>query len=169
MNYRLISLCAMLFAATTLLSAQNKVTMTGKCGKADTEQTVPAADMQGHNYGISSGKCTAEGKFGTANAKEGAYAENQDIRGNVMKNWGTYAVTMDDGDKIFFDYQGTDTMKDNKFAGGNNRWTISGGTGKMKGAKGTGQCKLTPAGSDNLTYTCNGMYGMAGAGAPAKQ
>jgi hypothetical protein len=163
MNYRSISICATLFVATTLLSAQNKLTMTGKCGKADTDQSVPAADMPGHNYAISAGKCTAEGKVGSANAKEGAYAENQDIRGNVMKNWGTYAVTLDDGDKIFMDYQGTDTMKGNQLASGNNRWTITGGTGKMKGAKGVGQCKLAPAGSTDITYTCNGTYGMPGA------
>jgi hypothetical protein len=74
-----------------------------------------------------------------------------------MKNWGVYTVTLDDGDKIFFDYQGVNSMKDGVLAGGSNRWQITGGTGKLKAIKGTGTCKLT-GNNDSLSYTCTGTY-----------
>jgi hypothetical protein len=84
-----------------------------------------------------------------------------------MKNWGVFVETFDSGDKVFYNYQGTGTMKDGTFQAGTNKYQISGGTGKMKGIKGSGTCKLTGGADGGLDYSCEGEYTLAGA-APAK-
>jgi len=57
--------------------------------------------------------------------------------------------------------------KDGVFQTGTNKYQIAGGTGKMKGIKGAGVCKLTGAADGSLDYSCSGEYTLAGA-APAK-
>jgi hypothetical protein len=46
---------------------------------------------------------------------------------------------------------------------GQNKWQITGGTGKMKGIKGSGTCKHTPEQGGYLDYACTGEYTLAGA------
>jgi hypothetical protein len=58
-------------------------------------------------------------------------------------------------------------MKDGALVTGGNKYQITGGTGKMKGIKGTGGCKLAGTAAGGLTYACNGQYTFAAA-APAK-
>jgi hypothetical protein len=71
------------------------------------------------------------------------------------------------GDKIFYNYQATGTMKDNAFQAEENKYQITGGTGKMKGIKGAGTCKTTGTADGGLEYTCTGEYTLAGT-APVK-
>jgi hypothetical protein len=149
--------------AATMGTAQTKTTMTGQCGKPDVQQSVPAGDQQGHMYMISQGKCTVTGSINGAVAKQGMYSEEIDSNGTQMKNQGTYVVTFDSGDKAYYKYQGTSTMKDGAYQAGTNKYEIVGGTGKMQGLRGSGGCKLTGTGGDNLDYSCTGTYsiGMA--------
>jgi len=54
------------------------------------------------------------------------------------------------------------------FQAGENKYQITGGTGKMKGIKRSGTCKTTGTADGGLEYTCTGGYTLAGT-APAKQ
>jgi hypothetical protein len=160
-------ICAVFAVAVAMASAQTKTTMSGKCAKPDVEQSVPAGDQAGHAFMIAQGKCTADGKIGGAMGKEGVFSEHAEATGTHAKNWGVYVETFDNGDKVFYNYQGTQTMKDNMLQTGTNKYQIAGGTGKMKGIKGSGGCKLTGASDGSVDYTCTSEYTLAG-GAMAK-
>jgi hypothetical protein len=168
MNYRVVCACAIVALAVVTASAQTKSTLSGKCNKPDVQQSVPAGDQQGHALTLAQGKCTAMGDVGGAAGKEGTYSEHGDVTTTRMKNSGVFVETFDSGDKVFYNYQTTGTMKDGAFQAGTNKYRISGGTGKMKGIKGSGTCKLTGASDGGTDYSCEGEYTLGGA-APMKQ
>jgi hypothetical protein len=162
MRYKILCTCAMFALAVTVASAQTKHTFSGKCAKADNPQSIPAGDQDGHVFMVQQGKCTTDkGEIGGAKSKDGVYSEHNEVTGNHLKAWGLYAETYDSGDKIFYSYQGSSTTKDGALVNGSNTWRITGGTGKMKGIKGTGGCKLTPGEGGGLNYTCSGEYTLA--------
>jgi hypothetical protein len=172
MRFRSLCVCAIVALAVAMASAQTKTSMTGKCGKPDVEQSVPAGDQPGHAFMISQGKCTADGKIGGAMGKGGVFSEHAEVTATHLKNWGIFVETFDSGDKVIYNYQGTGTMKDGAFQTGANKYQIAGGTGKMKGIKGSGGCKLTGNPNGGLDYSCTSEYTLAGAAkaepAPAK-
>jgi len=169
MNYRFVCVCAIVALAVAMASAQTKNTFSGKCSKPDVQQSIPVPDQPGHAFMLAQGKCTtSKGEIGGAMSKEGAFSEHGEAMGTRMKNSGVYVETYDSGDKVYYTYQTTGTAKDGAFQGGSNKYQITGGTGKMKGIKGSGGCKLTPTADGGLDYACSGEYTLAGA-APAKQ
>ena len=172
MKLRTLCVCAIVALAVAMASAQTKTSMTGKCGKPDVEQSISAGDQPGHAFMISQGKCTADGKIGGAMGKDGVFSEHGEAMGTHVKNSGVYVETLDSGDKVFYNYQGTQTMKDNMLQTGTNKYQIAGGTGKMKGVKGSGGCKLTGGADGSVDYICSGEYTLTGAAmakpAPAK-
>ncbi len=167
MNYRTVCVCAVIALAVAMASAQTKTTMSGKCDKADVEQSIPAGDHPGHVFTLAQGKCSATGDVAGAMGKEGTFSEHADATATHMRNAGVFTETFDNGDKIYYNYQGTGTMKDGGFQG-TNKYQIAGGTGKMKGIKGSGTCKLTGNQDGSTDYECTGEYTTAAA-APAKQ
>jgi hypothetical protein len=54
---------------------------------------------------------------------------------------------------MFYSYQTTATSKDGAVQTGQNKYQITGGTGKMKGIKGSGACKLTGNADGGLDYS----------------
>jgi hypothetical protein len=167
MKTRILCVCAFVALVAVLASAQTKTTMTGKCGKPDVQQSVPAGDQMGHAFVLSQGKCSVTGKINGVTPKDGVFAEHGEATATHLKNWGVYTVTLDSGDKIFYDYQGTGTTKDGNFQTGTNKYQVASATGKMKGIKGSGSCKLTGNSDGTLDYSCTGEYTLAG-GAMAK-
>jgi hypothetical protein len=164
MRYKVLCTCALLAVAVAAVSAQTKFTFSGKCGKAENVQSIPAGDKDGHVFMVQQGKCTTdEGEIGGAKSKEGVFSEHDEVMGNHLKAWGVYVETYDSGDKIFYAYQGAATMKDGALTSGGNTWRMTGGTGKMMGIKGTGGCKLTPGEGGGLNFTCTGEYTSAAA------
>lgn len=163
MRYKLLCTSLVLALAASGL-AQTKHTFSGKCGKPDSPQTMPAGDKDGHMFVLQSGKCTTDkGEVGGVKSKEGTYTEHGDVMGDHSKVSGMYVETYDNGDKVFYSYQGASTMKDGALASGSNTWHITGGTGKMAGIKGTGGCKLTPGEGGGLNYACTGEHTLAAA------
>jgi len=156
-------MCALLAVSVSFASAQTKHSFSGKCGKPE-PQSVPAGDKDGHAFVVQQGKCqTDKGEIGGAKSKEGAFAEHGEVMGNHTKVAGVYVDTYDNGDKIFYSYQGAATSKDGALVSGSNTWRMTGGTGKMTGIKGTGACKLTPGEGGGLNYACNGEYTLTAA------
>jgi hypothetical protein len=168
MKYRILCGCAVFAFALSITSAQTKTSLSGKCGKPDVQQSIPAGDVDGHTFSLAQAKCTARGDVNGAAPKDGVYAEHRDSTAKHAKGWGVYVETFDSGDKVFYDYQTNVTMKDDGTASGTNKYQITGGTGKMKGIKGSGTCKLTGATDGGTGYDCTGEYTIA-AVAPAKK
>jgi len=167
MKYKLLCGCA-LFVLAVATPAQTKNTFTGKCGKPDVVQTIPAGDKDGHAFMLQQGKCaTTTGEIGGVKSKEGVFAEHNEASGPHVKGWGMYVETFENGDKAYYSYQTTGTTKDGAFASGGNKYQITGGTGKLKGIKGSGSCKLTGNSDGGLDYECTGEYTIAAA--PAKK
>lgn len=156
--------CAIFVLAVATTSAQTKTTFSGNCAKPDVQQSIPAGDQEGHIFVLAQGKCVTKGEVGGAHSKEGMYSEHQEISGNHAKAWGVYVETFDSSDKIFYTYQATGTMKDGAFQGGN-KYQVIGGTGKMKGIKGSGTCKNTGRADGGSDYACTGDFTLAGAAA----
>jgi len=167
MNYRVVCVCAIVALAVAMASAQTKTDLSGKCSKPDVQQSVPAGDQPGHALTLAQGKCSAMGDVGGAAGKEGTFSEHGDATATRVKTWGVFVETFDSGDKVFYTYQTTGTMKDGAYQSGTNKYQITGGTGKMKGIKGSGTCKLTGAADGGTDYSCTGEYTLAGA-APSK-
>jgi len=151
------------FAAAMSL-AQTSTATSGKCGKPDVQQSIPAGDHEGHVFALAQGKCATKGEVGGAQSKEGMFSEHQDISGNHVRAWGVYVETFDGGDKVFYTYQASGTLKDGAFSGGN-KYQVTGGTGKLKGIKGLGTCKNTGTADGGSEYSCTGEYTLAGAAA----
>jgi hypothetical protein len=166
MKFKILCSCLLFALAVAVAPAQTKFTSSGKCGKPDVEQTIPAGDKDGHAFKLAQGKCVTKGEIGGASSKEGGYSEHQDAAGNLTRVWGVYVETFDSGDKVFYTYQGSVTAKNGEVQSGQNKWQISGGTGKMKGIKGSGSCKHTPDAGGYLDYACTGEYTLAGAAPP---
>jgi hypothetical protein len=152
--------------AVAIAPAQTKPATSGKCSKPDVQQNIPAGDQPGHAFALAQGKCVTKGEVGGATSKEGAFSEHQEISGNRVKVWGVFVETFDSSDKVFYTYQATGTLKDGAFTGGN-KYQVTGGTGKLKGIKGSGTCKNTGSADGGSDYSCTGGYTLAGA-APAK-
>jgi len=166
MNNPMLCACAVVLAALSVASAQTKTTMSGKCGKAAFQQSIPVGDELGHAYSVAQGKCSAMQELNGMSAKEGSYSEHADVTTTQMKNWGVYIESFDNGDKILYSYQGMGSMKDGAFDAGTNKYQIISGTGKLSGIKGSGTCKLTGNSDGGLDYSCTGTYSLGEA--PAK-
>ena len=167
MKYKFLCVCALFAMAAAAAPAQTKHSFSGKCAKPDVVQTIPAGDKDGHSFMLQQGKCDSTGEVAGAKSKQGTFSEHDEANGTQLKGWGTYVETFDSGDKIFYAYQTTGTTKDGAFSGGSNKYQITGGTGKMKGIKGSGACKLTGSAGGGLDYACTGEYTIAAA-APVK-
>lgn len=167
MKYKLVCACALFAFAGAAAPAQVKSSISGKCGKPDVVQSIPAGDKDGHMFLLQQGKCVSMGEVGGAKSKEGTFSEHNEATGTHMKGWGVFVETYDSGDKIFYAYQTSATTKDGTFVSGGNKYQISGGTGKMKGIKGSGTCTLTGNAGGGLDYACTGEYTLPAA-APAK-
>src|SRR5437588_1855404 len=163
MRYKLLCTCVLLAFAVMAVSAQTKQSLSGKCGKAENAQSVPAGDKDGHMFIVEQGKCTSTaGEVGGAKSKDGAFSEHGEATPTHIKVWGVFTETYDSGDKIFYNYQNTAMTKDGSVVSGEGKYQISGGTGKMKGIKGMGTCALK-GNESGLDYTCTGEYTLAAA------
>ena len=162
MKLRILCVSALTVLTIVTASAQTKTTMSGKCSKANVQQSIPAGDQQGHVFTLAQGKCTVTGDVAGAAGKEGAYSSHAEMTPTHLKEWGVYTVTFENGDKIYYNYQGVGTMKDGALQGETNKYQIAGGTGKMKGLKGSGGCKLTPTSDGGVDYSCTGDYSSGG-------
>ena len=161
MRIKTFFLCLIVFALATAASAQTKISGTQQCAKPDQEHSFQVGDRPNHSFVISQFKCTWTKPFEIAGIqdKEGIDTDFAEIRGNTSRGRGCEVDTMANGDKIYFRYEGMLTLKDGVPQSGEPKWTFVGGTGKLKGLKGTGSCKLASAAPDgSTTWDCEGEY-----------
>ncbi len=153
---RLLLFATCLAACTTIAMAQTKLETKWHCDKPSAEQSYDVGDAAGHSYAIVQGACQATSS--TSGEKSGAYTEFQERWKSSFANRGRFTVTMDNGDKTYYTYEGSG-KPEQKMA--SNKYKIVNGTGKQKGAKGTGGCagKLNDDGSSD--WDCSGTLSAA--------
>ena len=152
-------LCTIALAAS-IAAAQTKVSGTAQCpGKPGESHAIDVGDHPGHAYTIAKGECTWTKPLEIAGLKTtgDSAADFMEVDGNRAREHSSRVDTVDNGDKLYIRTQGTDTMKDEKLAGGQGTWSFAGGTGKLKGIAGKGTYKCEPA-SDNVNCDIEGEY-----------
>jgi hypothetical protein len=138
-----------------------KMSGTTVCSPATAQHVLPVEGQPGHSYAVSQVKCTwtKPWQIGGVASKEGVGTGVDDIRENRSQASGTYVDTMANGDKAYYKYEFSATMKDGKpetISG--HKWELLGGTGKMKAVKGKGTCNVTPQDDGAVVYECQGEY-----------
>ncbi len=170
MKCRILMAVFLVFVLAASSSAQTKMSGAGTCGKADVEHSIPVTDSPGQTFAISQGKCTwskpweIEGQATTGGTNT-VFAHTS---GNTVHQSEVYVDTFANGDKVFYSYNQTATLKNNVPQPTKGKWTITSGTGKFKGIKGSGTCSITPAADGSVKFECEGEYSMP-AVKPAKK
>ena len=148
-----VAICVPLLAS--LAMAQSKLETKWHCAKPTAQQKYDVGDAADHAYAIMQGPCNAT----TSNSgeKTGAFTEFQEIWKASFTNHGRFNVTMDDGDKTYYTYEGTGNPGKKTAS---NKWKIVSGTGKHKGTKGSGTCSATLLDDGGSDWVCTGTFSM---------
>lgn len=150
----------LLFLAAPSAGAQTKTSGTANCAKPDAQHALPVGDRAGHSFSIVQFKCTWSKPLTIQGLrdKDGAGTQFDEISGNTSRFHGYYVDSMDNGDKGYYRYQGTAKLKDGVLVSAEDKWTLVGGTGKLKGLKGNGTCKGKWSPDGSVTWDCEGAF-----------
>ena len=160
MRSKIVLAFLFVLALAPVAGAQTKMSGTAQCGKAEKQHAIEVGDRPDHSFMISQAKCTWTKPWeieGIQN-KEGVYTSFDDVTGNSSRYRGYYVDTMANGDKAYYRAQGTATLKDGVIETAEEKWTLVGGTGKLKGVKGQGSCKGKGNPDGSVTWQCEGEY-----------
>jgi hypothetical protein len=161
MRLKTILTFLIVFALATAAGAQTKISGTAQCAKPDPVYTVPVGDRANHSFVIDQVKCTWTKAFEMAGIqnKEGVSTDFYENSGNASRYRSYFVDTMANGDKAFYRIEGTATLKDGVPQTADEKWTLVGGTGKLKGIKGKGTNKLKAMAADGTsTWDSEGEY-----------
>ena len=152
----------LLFVACSLLvfgsitMAQSKVDTKWQCPIEPVSHTFDVGDVPDHSYVILQRTCTAV-------ASDSGYAEKTGVATEFREIWkasanfhGRFNVAMDNGDKVYYTYEGsasTDITKPVSWKG-----KILSGTGKYKGIKGSVTCSGKSNADSSFDAECTGTY-----------
>ena len=150
----LIAFCVLLFG--TMMMGQT-IDTKWHCNKPAENPMLKVGDVPDHNYALAQGTCDATS--GGAGEKSGAYTEFQDVWKASFTNHGRFNVTMDDGGMVYYTYEYSGKSDDKNLA---NKWKIVSGSGKHKGAKGSGTCSGKRNDDGSSDWECTGTIAMAG-------
>lgn len=144
-----VATCLLMFASVA--TAQTQTETKWHCPKSTAVQKYDVGDPGGHAYAVQQGSCSVTSS--TAGEKSGAYTESQEWTKTSLVNHGRMIVTMEDGDKTYFTYDGNGDATKKSAA---NKFKIVGGTGKHKTAKGGGSCTGTMNDDGSSDWSCTG-------------
>ena len=154
---RRIPLFALALCVAGSVAGAQAVNVTWKCTPQGAPTALQVGDAAGHAYVLDQQNCTAlKGSIGGVKQKEGMATEFAEATGDNAKGHGIFVETLSSGDKIHYTYIFTGVSKDGKPVSGADKWTAVGGTGKFKGATGSGTCKGTGSPDGSTTYECTG-------------
>jgi hypothetical protein len=139
--------------------AAGKVDTQWKCTPPNPMNAIPIGDAPDHAYVIQQSKCTAaKGEIAGVKNKDGVATEFMEGKGDTGSGHGIFIETFASGDKITYTYTFSGVSKNHMLVSGSDKWTMTEGTGKFKGIKGSGTCaaKGNPDGSG--VYDCMGTY-----------
>lgn len=162
--------CLGLLAAAGV-SGQTKTSGTLKCNKPEPRYNIEVGDRPGHMLVLEKQTCTwAEALgIGSDKAKDGQSVATLDVTATRASGSGSHVTTMESGDKLFAAYRYTTPLKDGKSGEAHGTWSYTGGTGKLKGIKGSGTFKTTFAEDGSTTTEVEGQYELAQAAGAVKK
>lgn len=159
--HKLMFIVFSLCLSASVAMAQGKVDSQWSCGKPAVGHSIDVGDQPGHAYAINQSNCTAaKGEIEGAKEKEGISTEFDDVKGNALRFHGVFIDTLANGDKVFVTYAGTGTPEKGQMQT-TSKWSITSGTGKLKGVKGEGTCKGKSNPDGSSTFECAGDYTLA--------
>ena len=158
----LMATCLAVSPTAAQAPASGKSATTWKCTAPSPANALPVGDAPNHMYVIEQVKCTAtKGEIAGVKQTEGTATEFVDVTGDTSKGHGVFVETLANGDKGFYSYTFTGTSKDKVMVSGSNNWTLTGGTGMLKGAKASGTCAAKGSPDGGMTFDCTGTYTLA--------
>jgi hypothetical protein len=155
---KLLLVALALLVSGSVAMAQSKIDTKWHCSKATTEHKLDVGDAPDHIYWIGQGTCDATASAGDLKEKNGQFTEFHDAWKASFKFHGYYNATMDTGDKVNYTYEGSGSPDPAKPIA--NKWKIVGGTGKLKGIKGSGACAGKQNADGSADLECTGTYSM---------
>lgn len=148
-------------SVASVAGAQTKISGVAVCAPVNPTYMIRVGDVPGHAYGLAQGTCKWTTPWEIAGVKNvaGVGTQIEEINGDSRKVWGTFVDTMANDDRAHYRVEMTVVTRADGAYVMNHKWELVGGTGKLRGIKGSGTCKGTPAGSDGSTrYDCEGQY-----------
>lgn len=155
---KLLLVALVLLVSVSVGMAQGKVDTKWHCSKPTAEHKLDVGDAPDHSYSIAQGICNATSSDSGFKEKTGAYTEFQEAWKASFNNHGRFNVTMENGDKVYYTYEGSAPTDIAKPA--SNKWKILSGTGKSKGTKGSGTCSGTRTADGDSDWECTGTVSM---------
>jgi hypothetical protein len=167
MKIRIMTIAGLVFAMASAAGAQTKFTGTVQCAKPDPNYTVDAGDHPGHSFTLVKESCKwTDTLINGMKITDDTGAATGEATSTKMTSTGTRIVTMENGDKFFASVHDSSPVKDGQPTDIEGVFTITGGTGKLKGIKGHGTYKVTPAADGSASVAVTGEYTMPAATAP---
>jgi hypothetical protein len=168
MKIRIMTVAGLAFMLASAVGAQTKFSGTVQCSKADPNYTVDVGDHPGHSFNLSKGSCKwgADTQINGMKITDDTGVETGESTATKATTIGTRVVTMENGDKFFATVHDSSPVKDGKPTNIEGMFTITGGTGKMKGIKGHGTYKVSPAADGTASVTVEGEYTMPAPAVP---
>ncbi|MGA8764784.1 MAG: hypothetical protein WB562_18085 [Candidatus Sulfotelmatobacter sp.] len=155
---KLVLIGLVLLVSGSVAMAQKKIDTKWHCPKAETVHQLDVGDAPDHIYWIGQGSCTATSSEGDLKEKNGQFTEFHEGWKASFTFHGRYNSTSDNGDKVFYTYEGTASTDTTKPAA--NKWKIVSGSGTYKGIKGSGSCAGKASADGSYDWNCTGTYSM---------
>ena len=152
----------LLSLSATVAMAEGKIAAQWNCPKATVAHNLEAGDQANHSYVISQVSCTAaKSDIGGMKEKDGTATQFNEVTGDTSTYHGVFVSTAENGDKVHYTYKGKAKMNNGQVQSASHTFSIVGGTGKFKGAKGGGSCKGTGNADGAVVWNCTGTYKLA--------
>jgi hypothetical protein len=160
MSFRTILVLLFVVSLATVAQAQTKISGTNHCAKPDPQTAVQVGDSANHSFSLGQNKCswTKPWEIAGTPAKQGVATFSGEITGNTFRFHAYYVDEMANGDKAYYSYRGTATLKDGMAQTEQGTWNFLRGTGKLKGVKGKGTYKGKAGADGTMTYEVEGEY-----------
>lgn len=155
-----VLLLLLMFATASSVLAQVQVSGGGVCAKPDPSYSIQATDRPGHIFSLSKYDCTWTKPFEIAGTKSKGGPDIIVVEAQGNKgNWSEFYVdTTDNGDHGYYRFHGTANFKEGALQDIRGKWTLTGGTGKLKGIKGSGTCTGKGEEGGGVSFECEGQY-----------
>lgn len=165
MKIRVMAIAGLAFMLASAVGAQTKFTGTVTCAKPDPNTAIEVGDHPGHSYTIEKDSCTwgADTLIGGLKITSDTGVGTGEMTATKITSTGSRTATMENGDKFFASVHDSSPVKDGKPTDIEGAFTITGGTGKLKGIKGHGTYKVTPNADGSASVTVTGEYTIAAA------
>ncbi|HEY3204134.1 MAG TPA: hypothetical protein VGL03_10780 [Thermoanaerobaculia bacterium] len=162
MKTRFGSLLVLGVLVAVSLSAATKTSGTATC-KSDPASPPPVtvSDKPNHSFAVGKAQCTWTGFLVAGQQyKDGVSVSLGEISGDTNSYSGYHVATTNTGDTSVSRFQGSGKLRDGKTVSETGTWTLTSGSGKLKGIKGKGTYKGTANADGSMTYKVDGEYSL---------